>query len=108
KGAVSGGGEEEVGGSISAGTRLIRGAGELLRIPTIDIAEVGAGGGSLAWLDAGGGLQGGPRSAGADPGPACYGRGGIEPTVTDANVMLGLLPGGAVADGQITLSPAPP
>jgi N-methylhydantoinase A/oxoprolinase/acetone carboxylase beta subunit len=104
-GAIARGREYEVGGSLSAGSRLIRGSGELLRIPTIDIAEVGAGGGSLAWLDAGGGLQVGPRSAGADPGPACYGRGGVEPTVTDANVVLGLLPGGAVADGQITLSP---
>ena len=103
-GAISRGREYEVGGSLSAGSRLIRGSGELLRIPTIDIAEVGAGGGSLAWLDAGGGLQVGPRSAGADPGPACYGRGGVEPTVTDANVVLGLLPQGAVADGQITLS----
>jgi N-methylhydantoinase A len=103
-GAIARGREYEAGGSLSAGSRLIRGSGELLRIPTIDIAEVGAGGGSLAWLDAGGGLQVGPRSAGADPGPACYGRGGVEPTVTDANVVLGLLPEGAVADGQITLS----
>ena len=103
-GAISRGREYEVGGSISAGSRLIRGAGELLRIPTIDIAEVGAGGGSIAWLDPAGGLQVGPRSAGADPGPACYGRGGIEPTVTDANVVLGTIPAGPVADGQITIS----
>jgi N-methylhydantoinase A len=95
--------EYEVGGSISAGARLIRGAGELLRIPTIDIAEVGAGGGSVAWLDPAGGLQVGPRSAGADPGPACYGRGGVEPTVTDANVVLGFIPDGEVADGEITI-----
>jgi N-methylhydantoinase A len=104
RGAIARGREYEVGGSLSAGSRLIRGSGELLRIPTIDIAEVGAGGGSRAWLDAGGGLQVGPRSAGADPGPACYGRGGVEPTVTDANVVLGLLPEGGVADGEITLS----
>ncbi len=103
-GAISRGREYEVGGSMSAGSRLIRGAGELLRIPTIDIAEVGAGGGSIAWLDPAGGLQVGPRSAGADPGPACYGRGGEEPTVTDANVLLGYIPAGAVADGQITIS----
>ncbi len=95
--------EYEAGGSLSIGSRLIRGAGELLRIPTIDIAEVGAGGGSIAWLDPAGGLQVGPRSAGADPGPACYGRGGVEPTVTDANVVLGLMPAGQVADGQITI-----
>jgi len=102
-GAISRGREYEVGGSISAGNRLIRGAGELLRIPTIDIAEVGAGGGSIAWLDPAGGLQVGPRSAGADPGPACYGRGGAEPTVTDANVVLGFIPAGEVAHGQITI-----
>jgi N-methylhydantoinase A/oxoprolinase/acetone carboxylase beta subunit len=105
-GAISRGREYEVGGSMSAGSRLIRGAGELLRIPTIDIAEVGAGGGSIAWLDPAGGLQVGPRSAGADPGPACYVRGGIEPTVTDANVLLGYIPTGAVADGQIEISAA--
>jgi N-methylhydantoinase A len=103
-GAVSRGREYEVGGSLSAGSRLMRGAGELLRIPTIDIAEVGAGGGSIAWLDPAGGLQVGPRSAGAAPGPACYGRGGSEPTVTDANVFLGYMPEGPVADGQIEIS----
>ena len=93
-GAVSRGREYEAGGSLSAGSRLMRGSGELLRIPTIDIAEVGAGGGSIAWLDPAGGLQVGPRSAGAAPGPACYGRGGSEPTVTDANVFLGYMPTG--------------
>ncbi|HVM68504.1 MAG TPA: hydantoinase/oxoprolinase family protein [Gaiellaceae bacterium] len=103
-GAVSRGREYEAGGSLSAGSRLMRGAGELLRIPTIDIAEVGAGGGSIAWLDPAGGLQVGPRSAGAAPGPACYGRGGEAPTVTDANVALGLMPEGTVADGQIAIS----
>jgi N-methylhydantoinase A len=103
-GEISRGREYEVGGSMSAGSRLIRGAGELLRIPTIDIAEVGAGGGSIAWIDPAGGLQVGPRSAGADPGPACYGRGGVDPTVTDANVVLGYIPAGTVADGQITIA----
>jgi N-methylhydantoinase A len=100
-GTVSRGREYEVGGSLSAGSRLMRGSGELLRIPTIDIAEVGAGGGSIAWLDTAGGLQVGPRSAGADPGPACYGRGGTQPTVTDANVLLGFVPEGSLADGEI-------
>ncbi|MCP9487933.1 MAG: hydantoinase/oxoprolinase family protein [Gaiellaceae bacterium MAG52_C11] len=103
-GAISRGREYEVGGSMSAGSRLIRGAGELLRIPTIDIAEVGAGGGSIAWIDPAGGLQVGPRSAGADPGPACYARGGVEPTVTDANVLLGYMPAATVADGQVSIS----
>jgi N-methylhydantoinase A len=63
-----------------------------IRLPTIDLRTVGAGGGSIAWRDAGGALCVGPRSAGADPGPACYGRGGLEPTVTDANLVLGRLP----------------
>jgi N-methylhydantoinase A/oxoprolinase/acetone carboxylase beta subunit len=103
-GALSLAREYEVGGSLSVGSRLIRGSGELLRIPSIDIAEVGAGGGSIAWIDAGGGLQVGPRSASADPGPACYGRGGMEPTVTDANVLLGYMPAAPVADGQISIS----
>ena len=96
--------EYEVGASLSAGSRLLRGSGELIRIPTIDIAEVGAGGGSIAWLDTGGGLHVGPRSAGADPGPACYGRGGVEPTVTDANVTLGYIPTGRLASGDLTVS----
>ena len=103
-GVVSRGREYEVGGSLSAGSRLMRGSGELLRIPTIDIAEVGAGGGSIAWVDPAGGLQVGPRSAGASPGPACYGRGGTDPTVTDANVFIGYMPTGPVADGQISIS----
>lgn len=63
-----------------------------IRLPTVDLQTVGAGGGSIAWRDAGGALRVGPQSAGADPGPACYGRGGLEPTVTDANLALGRLP----------------
>ena len=63
--------------------------GRPLRIPVIDIKEVSAGGGTIAWIDAGGALALGPQSAGADPGPVCYGRGGDEPTVTDANLVLG-------------------
>src|SRR5262249_41732933 len=104
-GAVSRSREYEVGGSLSSGSRLMRGAGELLRIPTIDIAEVGAGGGSIAWLDPAGGLQVGPRSAGASPGPACYGRGGEDATVTDANVVLGLMPPGPLASGDLSVAP---
>lgn len=60
-----------------------------IQVPMIDIRTIGAGGGSMAWIDKGGMLRVGPQSAGADPGPACYGRGGSEPTVTDANVVLG-------------------
>jgi N-methylhydantoinase A len=67
-------------------------AGLPLRLPTVDLQTVGAGGGSLVWRDAGGALRVGPESAGAEPGPACYGRGGMRPTVTDANLLLGRLP----------------
>jgi N-methylhydantoinase A len=67
-------------------------AGRPLALPTVAVHTVGAGGGSIAWRDPGGALRVGPRSAGADPGPACYGRGGSEPTVTDANLLLGYLP----------------
>ena len=102
-GAVSRSQEYEVGAALSAGSRLLRGSGELIRIPTIDVAEVGAGGGSLAWVDEAGGLHVGPRSAGADPGPACYGRGGLEPTVTDANVVLGYVPDGPLASGDLAV-----
>jgi len=68
-----------------------------------DIHTIGAGGGSIAWVDDGGALRVGPRSAGADPGPACYGRGGREPTVTDANLALGRLRDGAVLGGEVSL-----
>ena len=73
-----------------------------LRTPCIDVVSVGAGGGSIAWLAPGGRLAVGPRSAGADPGPACYGRGGKEPTITDANLFLGRLPP-TLAGGQTRL-----
>jgi N-methylhydantoinase A len=67
-------------------------AGLPLRLPAVDLQTVGAGGGSVVWLDSGGALRVGPESAGAAPGPACYGRGGVRPTVTDANLVLGRLP----------------
>ncbi len=70
-------------------------AGRPLALAMLDIHTVGAGGGSIAWRDAGGALRVGPHSAGADPGPACYGRGGEHPTVTDANLLLGRLPADA-------------
>lgn len=73
----------------SAGRRV---GGRPIALPMVDIHTVGAGGGSIAWADPGGALRVGPRSAGAEPGPACYGRGGVEPTVTDANTVLGRLP----------------
>jgi N-methylhydantoinase A len=73
-----------------------------IRVPIIDVATIGAGGGSIAFVSPAGALRVGPASAGADPGPACYGRGGTRPTVTDANVVLGLLPD-SLADGAIAL-----
>ncbi len=81
------------------------GTGVPVKTPVVDLAEVGAGGGSVAWLDPGGALRVGPRSAGAVPGPACYGRGGTEPTVTDANLLLGYLDPRGLAGG-VTLDRA--
>ena len=95
--------EYEVGGGISLTSRLIKGGGYALRVPVIDIAEVGAGGGSIVWLDPGGALQVGPHSAGAVPGPVCYQAGGTEPTVTDANVALGYLNPEHLVGGDLRL-----
>ena len=72
-----------------------------MKVPVIDISEVGAGGGSVIWIDQGGSLQVGPRSAGSVPGPACYGLGGTEATVTDANVILGYLNSAYLAGGSL-------
>jgi N-methylhydantoinase A len=93
----------EVGGGINIAGRLLSGGGYPVRSPAIDIAEVGAGGGSMARLDAGGALRVGPDSAGAAPGPACYDRGGIIPTVTDANVILGFINPHALAGGSLPI-----
>jgi N-methylhydantoinase A len=78
-------------------------AGVPIRFPMVDVHTIGAGGGSIAWLDDGGALRVGPRSAGARPGPACYGLGGEAATVTDANLVLGYLADGAVLGGEVTL-----
>ncbi|HJP23613.1 MAG TPA: hydantoinase/oxoprolinase family protein [Alphaproteobacteria bacterium] len=93
----------QVGGDILMGSRLLTGAGYLLKLPAIDLAEVGAGGGSVVWIDAGGSMQIGPESAGADPGSVCYGRGGTKPTVTDANVILGYLNPDFLVGGELPL-----
>ena len=95
--------EYEVGSSLSCSSRLVGGAGEIVRVPTIDIAEVGAGGGSVAYIDSAGSLHVGPRSAGAVPGPVCYGSGGTEPTLTDANAVLGYIRPGPVANGDVVI-----
>ena len=81
-------------------------AGYQVRVPMLDVTTLGAGGGSLAWIDGGGGLRVGPQSAGADPGPACYGLGGREPTVTDASIVLGLLDPGYFVGGSMKLDPS--
>jgi N-methylhydantoinase A len=80
-----------VGGDAERSSERLIG-GLPIRLPSVDVHTVGAGGGSIVWRDAGGALRVGPESAGADPGPACYGRGGLRPTVTDANLLLGRLP----------------
>ena len=80
-------------------------AGYACLMPSVAVHTVGAGGGSVAWADRGGALRVGPRSAGADPGPACYGRGGLEPTVTDANLVLGRLDPSAKLAGSVALRP---
>lgn len=77
--------------------------GRAIQLPMVDVHTVGAGGGSIGWRDAGGALRVGPRSAGAEPGPACYGRGGAEPTVTDANLLLGRLAADSRLAGDVAL-----
>src|SRR4051794_34284365 len=105
-GEVTRASEYSVGGGIMVGSRLLSGAGYALKVPAIDLAEVGAGGGSIIWIDAGGALQVGPRSAGASPGPVCYGSGGTEPTLTDANVVLGYLNPEHLVGGALKLDAA--
>ncbi len=97
--------EYEVGGAGHA-NRWVHGTGHPIRVPVVDLAEVSAGGGSIAWVDPGGALKVGPRSAGADPGPAAYGRGGRAPTVTDAAVVLGWLDPEALLDGALPIDRA--
>jgi N-methylhydantoinase A len=95
----------EVGSHAVAGDKG-RGSGYPIRAPMVDLVEVGAGGGSIAWIDSGGILRVGPRSAGASPGPVCYGKGATEPTVTDANVALGRIDPDYFLGGEIALDRA--
>ena len=94
--------EYEVGGG-GAAKRWLQGTGHPVRVPVVDLVEVSAGGGSIAWVDPGGALKLGPRSAGADPGPAAYGKGGREPTVSDADVVLGYLDREALLGGALAI-----
>jgi len=103
-GEISRASEYSVGAGIMIGSRLLTGAGYMLKVPAIDLAEVGAGGGSLVWIDGGGALQIGPESAGAAPGPVCYDKGGETPTVTDANVVLGYINPGQLVGGALKLN----
>jgi N-methylhydantoinase A len=97
--------EYEVGGSGHA-KRWLHGTGHPIRVPVVDLVEVSAGGGSIAWVDPGGALKVGPQSAGTDPGPAAYGRGGRQPTVSDADVVLGYLDGEALLGGALKIDAA--
>jgi N-methylhydantoinase A len=105
-GEIARAGEYAVGAGIMIGSRLLTGAGYTLKVPAIDLAEVGAGGGSHVWIDAGGSLQVGPESAGSMPGPVCYGKGGTVPTVTDANVVLGYINPEHLVGGALKLDAA--
>ncbi len=98
--------EYAVGAGIMVGSRLLTGAGYTLKVPAIDLAEVGAGGGSHVWIDAGGALQVGPESAGALPGPVCDDLGGEVPTITDANVILGYINPSHLIGGALKLNAA--
>ena len=95
---------------VNDGQPLVRSEGRIdgfpVRVPMVDVNAIGAGGGSIAWLDGAMGLRVGPHSAGAQPGPACYARGGSEPTVTDASLMLGYLDPDNFLGGDLTLDPA--
>jgi N-methylhydantoinase A len=93
--------EYEVGGEVHYG-RVVKGSGYPVRYPFVDLSEVSAGGGTIIWRDEAGALRVGPLSAGADPGPVCYGRGGVAPTITDANLVLGRLPS-ALLGGALPL-----
>ncbi len=98
--------EYEVGAEALPGTGQSRGSGYPIRTPVIELVEIGAGGGSIAWVDSGGVLRVGPRSAGAEPGPICYRRGGERPTITDANVLLGRVNPRFLLGGEMELDAA--
>ena len=96
-------GDLDVGAGINFGARFLKGGGYHVSVPAIDIAEVGAGGGSLVRIDAGGALAAGPESAGAEPGPVCYDQGGTVATVTDANVVLGFISPTQLVGGELSI-----
>ncbi|GIS60595.1 MAG: hypothetical protein CM1200mP2_28200 [Planctomycetaceae bacterium] len=93
----------EVGSAASSSEHGAKAGGYPIRTPVIDLVEIGAGGGSIAWVDGGGVLRVGPQSAGAAPGPAAYGKGGREPTITDANLVLGRIDPQNFLGGELEL-----
>jgi len=96
--------EYEVGAGINLSSKLIQGAGYAVKLPVIDLSEIGAGGGSLIWFDKGGLLQVGPKSAGSVPGPVCYGGGGTQATLTDALVTLGYINPNYLVGGALKIN----
>ena len=98
--------EYEVGAGINLSSKLVKGGGYPIKLPFIDVSEIGAGGGSIVRIDESGALKVGPQSAGAVPGPMCYGLGGTRPTFTDAMVVLGYLNPVAIAGGRVKLDAA--
>jgi len=98
--------EYEVGSGINLSSKLVKGGGYPIKLPFIDVSEIGAGGGSIVSLDAAGNLSVGPQSAGAVPGPVCYGAGGTEPTFTDAVLAAGYLNPSELAGGRVKLDAA--
>lgn len=94
--------EYEVGGRVHSG-RIVKGSGYPVKFPFIDLSECSAGGGTIAWVDAGGALRVGPISTGSEPGPACYGLGGEDPTITDANLILGKLNPNYILGGKMRI-----
>ena len=97
--------EYEVGAGINLSSKLVKGGGHPIKLPFIDVSEIGAGGGSIVSIDSLGSVRVGPQSAGAVPGPACYGIGGEEPTLTDALLVLGYLGAARLGGGAIMLDP---
>jgi N-methylhydantoinase A len=95
--------EYEVGSGVNLSSKLVKGGGYPIKLPFIDVSEIGAGGGSIVSLDAAGRLHVGPQSAGAVPGPVCYGNGGVDPTFTDAMLVLGYINPHALAGGRVKL-----
>lgn len=98
-------GEYEIGAGINLSSRLIKGAGYAIKLPFIDVSEIGAGGGSHVWFDKGGSLKVGPESAGSVPGPVCYGMGGRQVTLTDALLALGYINPHHLVGGALKLKP---